>query len=185
MGPSFRNHRAGGIVKRWAIILAVFLGLVVVAVASIPLFINANTLRPVIERQLTTMLGRNVRLGDLRMSLLSGELIATDLSVADDPSFSVTPFLTAGELRIGVSLRLLIFSRQLNLHNFQFETPQINVIRGENGTWYFSSMGPVAPLANAASGILNGSVLKLADLPIGRVVIKDGRALIASSPSHG
>ena len=170
--------------KPWTKILMAFVGLVVVAVVSIPLFVNANTFRPAIEKQLTTALGRSVKLGDLSLSLFSGSLVAKDLSVADDPGFSAAPFLTAKELRIGVSLRLLIFSRQVNLRSFQIESPQITVIRAANGTWNFSSIGRLAASANAASGISKGSAPELPDLSVGRIVIEDGRAVIASVPAH-
>jgi AsmA protein len=172
--------------KRWAELLLVFVGLaVVVAVASIPLFVNANTFRPAIEKQLTTTLGRSVKIGDLSLSLFSGSLVAKDISIADNPSFNAAPFLTAKELRIGVSLRLLIFSRQVNLRSFQFEAPQITVIRAMNGTWNFSSIGPFAGTAHAGSVISKGLALELSDLPVGRIVIEDGRAVIASLPEHG
>jgi AsmA protein len=171
-------------VKPWTKILIAFVGLVVVAVASIPLFVNANTFRPAIEKQLTTTLGRSVKLGDLSLSLFSGSLVAKDLSVSDNPGFSDTPFLTAKELRIGVSLRLLIFSRQVNLRSFQIKSPQIKVIRAANGTWNVSSIGHLAASANAASGILKGSASELPDLSVGRIVIEDGRAVIASVPAH-
>ena len=100
--------------KHWTKILLAFVGLVIVAVVSIPLFVNANTFRPAIEKQLTTTLGRSVKLGDLSLSPFSGVLVAKDLSVADDPGFSAVPFLTAKGFRIGVSLRLLIFSPRRN-----------------------------------------------------------------------
>jgi len=172
-------------VKRWTKILLAFAGLVIAAVASIPLFVNANTFRPAIEKQLTTTLGRSVKLGDLSLSLFSGSLVAKDLSVADDPGFSAAPFLTAKGLRIGVSLRLLIFSRQVNLRSFQIESPQITVIRAANRTWNFSSIGHLAPSADAATGISKGSAPDLSDLSIGRIAIEDGRAVIASLPAHG
>ena len=101
--------------KRRTKILLAIIGLVVVAVASLPFLLNANMFRPTIEMQLTVALGRSVKLGDLRLSLLSGSLVANDLSVADDSNFSVAPFLIAKELRIGVLLRPLIFSRKVNL----------------------------------------------------------------------
>lgn len=88
--------------KRWTKILLAIAVLVLAVAAAIPLFVHANTFRPVIERQLTRALGRNVKLGDLHLSVFSRRLIATDLSVADDPNFSAAPFLTAKELRIGV-----------------------------------------------------------------------------------
>ena len=105
--------------KRGTKILLATIGLVVVAFASLPFLLNANTFRPTIEMQLTEALGRSVKLGDLRLSLLSGSLVAKDLSIADDSNFSVAPFLIAKELRIGVLLRPLIFSRKVNLREFR------------------------------------------------------------------
>jgi AsmA protein len=172
--------------KRWAKILIVLvLVLTVAAAASIPLFVNANTFRPAIEKQLTNALGRSVKIGDLSMSLFSGSLVAKDLTIADDPSFNAAPFLTAQEFRIGVSLRLLLFSHQVNVRSFQFEAPQLTVIRAVNGTWNFSSIGPFAAHAHAASTISRGSTLNFSDLPVGRIIIENGRAVIASLPANG
>jgi AsmA protein len=175
----------GFTVKRWTKIVLVAFCLIVGGLASIPLFINANTFRPSIEKQLSITLGRSVKLGDLSLSLFSGGLVAKDLSVAHDPSFSAVPFLTAKELRIGVLLRPLIFSRQVVLRSFQIESPQIIIIRAANGTWNFSSIGRSPSSADAASGISRGSASKLPDLPVGRIIIDDGRAVIASLPAHG
>jgi AsmA protein len=72
-------------VKRRAKIVLAIIGLVVVAVASLPFLLNANTFRPAVEMQLTVALGRSVKLGDLRLSLLSGSLVAKDLSVRTIP----------------------------------------------------------------------------------------------------
>ena len=55
--------------KRWTKILLALVGLVVLGVASIPFFVNANTFRPIIESQLTTTFGRSVKLGDLSLAL--------------------------------------------------------------------------------------------------------------------
>lgn len=99
--------------KRWTKILLALVGLVVVTIVSISLFVNAHSFRPAIERQLTTTLGRSVTVGDLRLSLFAASLVAKDLSVADDPSCSAAPFLTAKEFRIGVSLRTLTARGQL------------------------------------------------------------------------
>jgi AsmA protein len=168
-------------VKRWTKILLVIIGLFVVVVVSIKLFVHANTFRPAIEKQLTTALGRNVKVGNLSLSVLRGSLVAEGLSVADDPSFSAEPFLTAKQFRIGVSLRTLIFSQQLNLRSFQIESPQITLIRAANGTWNFSSLGLVrasgAP-ANAAPGTSKGSAPDISDPSVGSIVIEDGHAVI-------
>ena len=178
--------------RRTKILLAI-VSLLVVAFASLPFLLNANTFRPTIEMQLTTALGRTVRLGDLKLALLSGSLVAKDLSVADDSNFSAAPFLIAKELRIGVLLRPLIFSRKVNLESFEIISPQITLIRASNGTWNFSSIGRPAPLgapasgatAETAPGISISPAPGLPTLLVGRTVIEDARAEITSLPAHG
>lgn len=165
----------------------ILVGFFVVVVVSIKLFVHANTFRPAIEKQLTTALGRNVKVGNLSLSVFRGSLVAEGLSVADDPSFSAEPFLTAKQFRIGVSLQTLIFSQQLNLRSFQIEAPQITLIRAANGAWNFSSLGLVrasgAP-TNAAPGSSKGSAPDLSDLSVGSIVIADGHAVIVGLAAH-
>ena len=139
--------------KRWAKILLVAGAVIVAAIAAIPLFVNANTFRPAVEKELARALGRSVKVGDLSLSAFSGRLLSKNLSVADDPNFSAAPFLTAKTLRIGVSLRALVFSHELELRGFEIESPEINLIRAANGTWNFSSIGRAG-----GSGTPNGSV---------------------------
>jgi AsmA protein len=176
-------------VKRRAKIVLAIVGLVVGAVASLPFLLDANTFRPTVEMQLTVALGRRVQLGDLRLSLLSGSLVAKDLSIADDSNFSVAPFLIAKELRIGVLLRPLIFSRKVNLERFEIISPQINLIRASNGTWNFSSIGRTAPAGVPASGIDSGTSNRPTSAPttflVARIAIEDGCVEIARMPTQG
>jgi AsmA protein len=179
--------------KRRAKIFLVAAAAVVVVIASVPLFVNANTFRPAVEKELA--LGRTVKVGDLRLSVFSGSMLSKDLSVADDPNFSSEPFLTAKTLRIGVSLRPLILSHERELRSIEIESPQINFIRAANGTWNFSSIGrlnaaytpngssvsnpPSAPSRIAASSIPPPSVA-LIEVENGRVAIATFRHLCFS-----
>lgn len=167
---------------------------VVAAAAAIPLFVDGNTFRPVIEKQLTRTLGRDVKLGDLRLSVFSRSLVAKDLSIADDPNFSTAPFLTATELRIGVSLRRLIFSHEVVLRDFEIESPQINVIRDSSGAWNFSSVGHRASTGAPASGGVAESGASgtskdipgpLPDFVVDRFAIADGRVVFSTVPGQG
>jgi AsmA protein len=177
--------------KRWTKILLAVVAIIVIAVVSIPLFVNANTFRPVIEKQLSAALGRTVTTGDLRLPFLSGSLVAQDLSVSDDPAFSPAPFLTGKELRIGVALTPLIFAHKLDIRSFQIQSPQINVIRAANGTWNFSSLGKAAsaPATSAPAGgppsPLKVTPAELADLYVGHILINDGRVTVATLPARG
>jgi AsmA protein len=185
-------------VKRWVRILIAVAVVFVAAIASVPLFVNANTFRPVIEKELSEATGRTVTLGDLSLSVLHGRLTARDLSVAGDPAYSTTPILTASELRIGVAMKPLIFGHEVNVRSFTVINPQINVIRAANGTWNFSSIGnPVAEKAVApaqAPAVANPSgkasalpplPAKLPELNVGLVQIENARLSIAMLPTHG
>lgn len=126
--------------KALIIIGVVILVLIVVAVA-IPFFIDANQFRPTVEAQLTDALGREVKIGNLSLSLLRGQLGASNISIADDPAFSRNPFVQAEALDISVEIMPLIFSRAVHVESLTLERPQVALIRSANGTWNFSSLG--------------------------------------------
>jgi AsmA protein len=64
---------------------------------------HVNQFRPTLEGDLASALGRRVTIGHLRVAFLSGGISVDDISIADDPAFSSTPFLTAklGLIRFG------------------------------------------------------------------------------------
>ncbi len=184
----------GDTVKRWVKTLLAIVLLVVAVGAMIPLFVNANTFRPTIEKRLTRALGRSVKCGSLRLSVFARSLIAEDLSVADDPNFNAAPFLTAKELRIGVSLRPLLLSHEVVLRSFAIESPQIAVIRDSSGAWNYSSIGhhvahPTLPggdiVGTATSDAAKGSSAPLPELFVGLLAIEDGRAVISTATAAG
>ena len=168
--------------------------LIVVAVVAIKIFVNANTFRPTIEKQLATAPhGRDVKVGDLKLSVHSGSLVAEGLSVADDPSFSTEPFLTAKEFRIGVSMQTLIFSHKLDLRSFEIEAPQITLIRRRERHLEFfqprtrprTRRSPLpAPVQILPPGICRSSLPSMPDISVGSVAILDARAVIVGLPAH-
>ncbi len=108
--------------------------LFLLAVLLVPLFVNANTFRPTLETQLSTALGRKVTLGNLSFSVLSGSLVADNISIADDPAFSSKPFLQAQSLHIGVEVVPLLFHRQLLVTSFVADSPTINLVHNGSGS---------------------------------------------------
>jgi AsmA protein len=185
-------------VKRWTKILIAILVVVVAIIAAIPLFINANTFRPAIQKQLSQVFGRDVKFGDLSLSVIHGRMTARDLTVAEDPAFGAGPFLTADELRIGIELRPLIVSHQLNIRSFEIDSPKINVIRAANGTWNVSSIGHNVALAaaNSSSAPKPGGpplpplppmppMPPLTDMKVALVIIDDGTITASEQPPHG
>ncbi len=110
-------------------------------VLALPLFINANQFKPTLETQLATALGRQVGIGDISLSIFSGGVTVSDVSIADDPAFSKSPFLTTKSLSVGVELLPLIFSKKLEVRSLTVKDPEVNLIHGPNGTWNYSSLG--------------------------------------------
>src|SRR5712671_113491 len=141
--------------KRGLKIFAIVLVVLIVIVVAIPFFIDANVFRPRLESDLSATLGRQVKVGNLSLSLLSGGVKADDISIADDPAFSNSPFVQAKSLSVGVQLIPLIFSKSLQVTDLTLNQPQISLVRSENGEkWNFSSLGTknAAPMAPAGSG---------------------------------
>src|SRR5581483_9847739 len=99
--------------KRGLTILGILAAGVLLMAIVLPLFIDANRLRPLLESELTKDLCRPVKVGNLKLALFSGGVTASDVAIADDPNFSRDSFLTAKALVIHVDLGPLIFSRQL------------------------------------------------------------------------
>src|SRR5271157_6521033 len=157
--------------KRILKIMAIVVGILIVIVIALPFLINVNTFRPKLESELTDALGRQVKVGNLSLSLLSGGVTADDISIADDPEFSKTPFVQAKALTVGVEMIPLIFSKTLNVTELTLNQPEISLVRSENGEkWNFSSLGgknaaepakTAAPAAGSASSNPNLSVDKL------------------------
>jgi AsmA protein len=151
--------------KRILKILAIVLGILIVIAIAIPFLIDANTFRPRLESELTDALGRQVKVGNLSLSLLSGSVSADNISIADDPAFSKSAFVQAKSLNVGVEMMPLIFSKTLNVTELTLKQPEINLVKSENGEkWNFSSIGgnntsapkPAAPAPAAKSASPSG-----------------------------
>lgn len=137
--------------KKILIVVAAVVVLLLIVIIALPLFIDANQFKPTIETDMDTALGRKVSIGNIKLSILSGAVTVDDLSIADDPAFSKSPFLTAKELSVGVALMPLIFSKKVEVESFTIADPQVSLVRTPSGTWNFSSLGAGGPKATPSS----------------------------------
>jgi AsmA protein len=165
--------------SHWLRIVGIVVVVFVVILIALPFLVNVNSFRPKIESEASAALGRQVSVGNLKLSLFSGTVEADNITIADDPAFSKSPFVTAQSLKIGVELMPLIFSRQLKVTEIVLEKPEISLVKAANGTWNFSSMGgasakkPAEPKASESSAPPDISIGKLnvnnAKLTVSRV----------------
>jgi len=165
-------------IRKVAIAAAILLLLLLV----LPFLIPVDSLRPLIESQASAALGRKVQIGGLRLSILRGSLYAEDLSIADDPKFSHSPFLTAKSLRVGVGLVPLIFSRALKVTAITMDEPQATLLHGPAGAWNYSSLGSPSTKADSApAGLrLGGASLIQGGVFVKHLELQDGKIIVGS-----
>jgi AsmA protein len=163
--------------------LAILIALVALA---LPLFVNAETLRPVLESKLSTALGRKVQVSDLRLSLFSGGVAADGLSISDDPAFGPAPFIQAKAVKVSVSLLPLIFSHKLDVQGITIEDPRIVLIQSPAGRWNYSSLGnPSAAPATAQKTAAPAPASSAGEQStIGRIRISGGRFSVTQDDKH-
>ncbi len=165
---------------RVARVIGIVLALLIVVAIAVPFFIDANQFRPRLQTELGKALGRDVKLGDLKLSIWSGAVTAADLSISDDAAFSKSPFLSAQSLAVGVDLPALILSKKLIVTGIEITKPEIALLQTPSGAWNFSSLGAKSsappPPESSSSGSsappdLSVKLLKVSD---GRITMKRG-----------
>src|SRR5450631_382412 len=147
-------------------IIGIIVAILVVVVVALPFVLNVNDFRPRIETDLSAALGRQVKVGNLKLSILTGSVSADDLSIADDPAFSAIPFVRAKALDVGVQMIPLIFSKSLQITNIALDEPQVILLRSNSGKWNFSTLGSKDAAKPSESSNPN--------LSVGKLTVKNG-----------
>jgi AsmA protein len=176
------------ILKWVAILVAVLL----VVVVSLPFLINVNQFKPRLESELSTALNREVKLGNLKLSLFSGEVTADDLTVAEDQTFGKPAFLSAKSLGVGAEIWPFLMSRKLIVTYLTIDQPEIALVQAPSGAWNFSSLGgktrsspPAAAAALApAPGAAPAPAAAPLDLSVKLVKITNGRLKLGRTVGH-
>ena len=164
--------------KRWVRIAIAVAVLIVLVVALVPFFVNADTFRPTIEEELSESLGRQVSFGHLGFSLFRGSLEANNIAIADDSNFSTSPFLQAKVFRIGVEVVPLLFHHQAHITSLVVDSPSIHLIQARNGKWNFSSLGGASKSTTHGTG-------QIPNLTVSQLTISNGSATVSSLPAVG
>lgn len=154
-------------------IIGIVVAVLLLIAIALPFLINVNSFRPKLESELTEALGREVKVGNLSLSILSGSVSAENLSIADDAAFSKDPFIRAKSLKVGVEVMPLILSKALHVTDVTLDQPEIALLRDASGKWNFSSLGNKSESA-AKPATASGSS-SAPDLSVSKLDVKDGR----------
>ncbi len=163
--------------KAWIRAVVAIVAVLILIAVAMPFVVNADSFRPSIERELSGTLGRKVTLGHLSFSVFTGDLVARNIVIADDPAFSNDPMLTAKSLSIGVELGKLIFHHSIAITRLTLDTPAIQLIRAADGKWNFSSLGEGA--TSSSSSTQAGSIPALT---VDALKIEHGKATVSKLP---
>ena len=166
--------------KRLLVISGIIVGVLLLVIIAVPLFINVDSFRPDLEKKLSAALNRQVHIGKLDASLLSGGASASDITIADDPAFNKGPFLKAASVKVGVQLMPLIFSKQLKVTSLTIQKPDITLLKNAAGKWNYSTLGATAQTQKPApepSG-------KAPDVSVDKFEIADGTVRVGHSSGH-
>src|SRR5713226_8354122 len=165
-------------------VIVIVVGLLIVIVIAAPFLIPVNQFRPTIEEKASAALGRKVDVGNLSLSLFSGSLAADNLSIADDPKFSKSPFLTAKSIQVGVELLPLILRKELNITAIVIDSPGVMLIRGPGGDWNYSSFGAAAAKSQAKQTPPQRTQQTLGEFSVDKLELRNGRIVIGSMNSQ-
>jgi AsmA protein len=174
--------------KRAIRIIAIVVVILIVIAIALPFLVDVNSFRPKLEAELSGALGRQVKVGNLSLSIFSGNVSADNISIADDPAFSKNPFVTAKSLKVGVEVMPLVFSKTLHITGITLDQPQINMLKAANGKWNFSSIGGSAPQA-APQGTGTAQAPQAAQpssagpLSVDKLRISNGQVLVGEANS--
>jgi AsmA protein len=166
--------------KRLLIISGIIVGVLILVIIAVPLFINVDSFRPDLEKKISAALNRQVHIGKLDASLLSGGASASDITIADDPAFNKGPFLKAASVKVGVQLMPLIFSKQLKVTSLTIQKPDITLLKNAAGKWNYSTVGATAQSQKTApepSG-------KAPDVSVDTFEIAGGTVRVGHSSGH-
>ena len=163
--------------RHWLSITAIVVGIIGLLFIALPLVVvHVYDFRSKIESEASAALGRQVSIGDLKLSVLSGRVEANNISIADDPAFSPVPFVTANSLKIGVELMPLIFGGNLHVTEIVLEKPEISLVKSPTGVWNFSSLGGASEKKPAESKA--GSTAAPPNVSIGRLNVSDAKLTV-------
>src|SRR6476661_482233 len=165
--------------KRLLIISGIIVGVLLLVIIAVPLFINVDSFRPDLEKKISAALNRQVHIGKLDASLLSGGASASDITIADDPAFNKEPFLKAASVKVGVQLMPLIFSKQLKVTSLTIQKPDITLLKNAAGKWNYSTIG-----TSQEKNKPEPSGKSAPDVSVDKFEIADGTVRVGHSGGH-
>jgi AsmA protein len=135
--------------RKLLIAVAGIVALFVIAVFSLPFFIDVNQYRGTIQAQLQSRLYRPVELGSMSLGVFPLRVKVQSVNIGEDPRYrSSLPFAQVGQMDVSVRL-LPLLSKNIEIKSLTLKRPTIELIKDAAGVWNFNSLGHAAQAAAA------------------------------------
>jgi uncharacterized protein involved in outer membrane biogenesis len=129
--------------RKIAIAVGIVVALFIIALFTIPLFINANSYRGEIQSQMQKRLDRPVSLGNMHLSLVPPSVRVDNVKIGENPAFGQGNFAIARQLYVSAKFWPLL-TGNLQISSLDLRQPDINLIRNSQGVWNFQTIGQPA-----------------------------------------
>lgn len=120
--------------RKWLWVVLALAGLVLLAALALPFVLDVDRYRGLIEQRAEQALGRDVRLGALKLSLLPFGVRVDDVGIGALPGEGGGELLTVEHLRVGARL-LPLLGKRLEVTKIVVDGPTLNLERGADGRW--------------------------------------------------
>jgi len=144
--------------RRVIVAAAAIVGAVVIFAGAIFFYAAANLNSIIAERRqpildkVSTALGRNVHIDDIKVSLGWGILAdVTGVQVADDPDISKKPFIEASNVYTRLEL-IPLLARRIEVTEVVLDQPVIRIVQTRDGTLNVSTLGRKKIVTEEESG---------------------------------
>ena len=167
-------------VLKWASIgLGGLFILMTLAILLLPQLVNLDRYRGILANRVSKVLGREVKLGSVRVDLWGGiGAEAKGIQIAQAPGFGAEPFVAANALRVRVRF-LPLLRGQLRVSTAILDEPRIRLVHTQDGRWSIDDLiktqpapSPTKPPAEAGRP---GKAPLLGGLFLNEVAVKNGQ----------
>jgi len=169
---------------KWSAIVVGCLAVVIIAaLLIIPMFVDVQKYKPVIEDKVVEATGRPFSVGDdLKLSLFPWAGISlSDLQLGNTAGFAEKAFVSVKSFEVRVKLLPLI-SKKIQVKRFVMDEPRIVLVKNKNGlgNWEQPKQQQAAAAKNPIPGVpppAGAGGLPISALTVGNFSIKNGSAL--------
>ena len=169
---------------KWgAIIVGCLAVIIIAALLIIPMFVDVQKYKPILESKVAEATGRSFSVGDdLKLSLFPWAGISfSDLQLGNPTGFAEKEFVKIKSFEVRVKLLPLI-SKEIQIKRFVVDEPQIVLVKNKNGRGNWEQpkqqqKGTATKTPAAADSPAGIGGLPISALTVGNFSIKNGSAL--------